>query len=330
VKVLRSARRSTVSKAAAARYVAAALLSACAPAASSSDLRRCAPWTAPSAAPSAAPPTFRLSLRAPSRVTYDPQALGASGAFVTVVLQNVGACTANVPRLHASFAASRDGVAFRCNAHVGAPVGAMEPSWLGPGQSFSFERLLDCSMPLTGRYEVTVAVHPVEDEAGAQGAPQPAGTFAGSFAVDVVAHDGEAPHPLPACPGLYALMTGASTAPPYSAGVSTAGRYSLVLARVNAANREAVVGPARLSLAVSRDGTPISCPAGQSVPVPPATLEAGAINVDRVPLPCEPLPEGRYGIVGTLALGGGDAIEIGHVEVVVTTELPFPAPVDWP
>jgi hypothetical protein len=273
--------------------------------------------------------TLRATVRAPPRVEYDPQSLGAAGQFVTIDLENAGNRAVPVSSLHASFTATRDGVAFQCNTHVGAPLGTEEPSHLDPGQSHSFERLIDCTFPLTGRYEVSVWLHGAEDGGEAAG-----GFFAGSFPVEVTANDGNAPRPIPGRPGLYGFMTGAPTTAPSNDDAEGSGKYRLVVALINGAAHDAAPGPARLSLTMSRHGGPTLCSTNDAPLDEPAVIAPAGVHVERVALPCPPVREGAYEILGRATFGGGADVELGRVDLVVTSALPYPyptpPPVHWP
>jgi hypothetical protein len=254
----------------------------------------------------------------PGNLEYDPHSLGIAGKFVGLLLENPGPSAVALPRLHASFRAVREGVAFPCNAHVGAPAaGPAEPSWLGPGQSFAFERLLDCTMPLTGHYDVSVWIHPATGELADHGPPQGA-VFVGSFGVDLTARSGQAPRPVPGHPGLYALVTGASTAAPMTEEAWSKGAYQVALALVNGSSRTVSLGGARMQLLVVKRGAKLPC-AGRVEPLAePATLAPGEVHVVHVPVTCVPAGEGQYEVTGRLSIGGEPAITVGRFGLLVT------------
>jgi len=258
----------------------------------------------------------RASLRAPPRFAYDAQSLGVAGQFVSIRLENVTGRVVPIDHLHAAFSATREGVAFACNTHVRAGAGAIEPARLEPGQSVTFERLLDCTMPLPGRYDVRVWIHAADrdeserDRAGI-------GLFAGSFQVDVTPN-GNIPRPVSSRAGLYALMTGASTAPPMPADAWAKGGYEVVVALINASNRAVAVGPSHASLLVFKTGAPLPCAGRQERLAEPETLAPGGVRVTRVPVECAPTEEGHYEIVGRFAVGNAPEEEIGRVGLLVT------------
>jgi hypothetical protein len=271
---------------------------------------------------------LRASVRAPARVDYDPRSLGIAGQFVAIRVENAGDASVSVTHLHASFAATRDGVAFPCNAHVGVTTGAVEPSHLDPGRSFTFERLLDCTMPLPGRYDVRAWIHVAPDES--RGREARAGVFLGSFQVDVTATAGNAPRPLPSRPGLYALMTGAPTAAPMTSSAWAKGGYQVVVALINGSGTSAPVGPAHVSLLVFKRGEALPCKGREEQLWEPPSLPPGAMHVVRVPVTCAPAGEGRYDIVGRFALAGGAEVEIGRVGLLVTQSPEILFTPEWP
>ncbi|HEY8090759.1 MAG TPA: hypothetical protein VIF09_23015 [Polyangiaceae bacterium] len=264
--------------------------------------------------------TLRASLHGPARLDYEPRSLGVAGQFVSIRVENTGAGTVPIPHLHASFAATREDVAFPCNVHVAGAQGAIEPPRLDPGQSFTFERLLDCAMTLPGRYDVRVWMHVDREKENLGDAG--VGAFVGSLAIEVMANAGNAPHALPAHPGLYALMTGAPTAPPMTADAWARGDYQVVVALVNGGREPVPVGPARVSLLVFKQGAGLPC-AGQEDLQQPASLAPGRAHVVRVPVTCAPTREGHYELVGRLSLGGEAQTEIGRVGLLVTQDATF-------
>jgi hypothetical protein len=273
---------------------------------------------APSAGPLGDYRDLRASLHAPpARLVYDPQSLGVSGQFVSISVENVSPRVVPVAHMHAAFAASRDGVAFACNAHVRGALGAVEPSHVAPGQSVTFQRLLDCTMPLPGGYDVRVWIHATDRETGEDRAAPGIGMFVGSFHVDVTAV-GNAPRPVPEHPGLYALMTGASTAPPMSADDWTKGGYRVAVAIVNGSSRPVTLLSSGLSLLLFKEGERLPCTGQKQALDEPTAIAPGAVHISHVPLTCAPQGEGRYQIVGRLVAGDAAEVEIGRVGLVVT------------
>lgn len=265
--------------------------------------------------------TLRASLRGPVHLDYSPQSLGPVGAFVAIRVQNVGERAVGVGHLHASFEATRDGVAFGCNTHVDRAEGVVEPTQLGPSQTFTFERLLDCAMPLPGRYDVRVWMHVGEEGRGArEGQP---GVFVGSLEVEVEGKGGNVPRPVPSRNGLYALMMGAPAARPMTAVEWGRCNYRVVVALVNGGHGVVQVGSAHMTVLEFRKRTPVPCAGRREEIDEPATLAPGAIHLSRVPVACAPTQEGQYDLVGRFALDGGEEIEIGRIGLLVTETLNY-------
>jgi len=314
-----------------AALVVALATSACATPQASVSVAVTRPAPSEPAPPAASTGDFselRASLRAPARVTYEPQSLGVAGEFVSIRVENIGSRTVPLPRLHATFATTRAGVAFPCNAHVGSRTGAIEPSHLDPGQSFTFERLLDCTMPLPGAYEVRLWIHAAEGEGDRDRSHAP--LFVGSFPVDV-ASNGRAPIAIAARPGLFAFMTGATVSRPMPPDAWAKGGYHVAVALVNGSPRPVEVGRAHVTLLVFKRGDPLLGTERQQPLDEPAALAPGAVHVHLVPVTGVPSEEGRYEIVGRFAVGDSPEVEIGRVGLVVTQspDLLQPTP-EWP
>lgn len=263
----------------------------------------------------------RALLIPPAKITYDPRAIGASGAWVKIRLTNVGVVPLAVDRLRATFTANRDGVAFSGDRGTTEPSPAREPSTLKPGQSFDFERFLDCSMPLPGRYHVSSFV-----SLGDSATSYPAG----GFSVDLVASGPPGPRPYGARDGLFILMTGAQVTRPLSAEAWARGDYHVVLAFINGSRRRIPVGPARVAFLVYKLGTPLPCSGQANTVSVPESLEPGAVHLARAPVACAPSEEGNYSIVGKLTLANAtDEVEVGKVPLRVSGEPRIFAPGPW-
>jgi hypothetical protein len=273
------------------------------------------------------------SLHGPSRIVYDPQALGPPGRFVSIHLENTSKRVVSLSHVHATFTATRDDVSFPCNAHVGDNAGAIEPRNLKPGQSATIERLLDCAMPLPGHYDVRVWIHSDREEGGGppcrvfggsytedEGCRPGADVYVGSLQVDVVAA-GTAPQPVAARQGLFAVIVGPTVTPPIPAEAWAEGRYRVALVLVNGTDRPLPVGPSRLSLLVFREGSASPPCGGEDQPLDvPNVLAPGAVQILLVPVTCAPAEEGRYRIVGRLAIGDEEGSEIGELRLLVTKD----------
>ena len=274
-------------------------------------------------------PQLQASFKAPSRVPYVVDALGIGGQPVAVRLTNTGARAVDVQRFRVAFSATRDGVRFPCKEHVGGAMRVREPSSLEPGQSFVFERDLDCSMPIPGTWDVGLYV-------ALKGATESDdGDFVGTFSLEVV--QGQfGPKPYPSRPGLYVVMTGPRATQPFLPEAWARGDYHVVVAFVNGSNRTVPVGPARLAFLTYKQGSPLPCSGQVASLALPGELAPGAIHLAPAPVACAPAEEGRYEIVGKLTLAeSGEGIDIGRVVLKVKNDplLFDPAPSrssDWP
>ncbi len=267
----------------------------------------------------------RLTLRAPGRATYNPEALGLGGQFVVIRLENLGPRAVWIAPLRVAFSAWREGVAFPCQDHVGGSARVREPSWLSPGQSFAFERDIDCMLPLPGTYEITVSARlgdaPVDP--AAQG-------LAGSFRLELEPGH-RSPRALPSRAGLFAVMTGSRATRPMSPEAWARGDYQVLVAVINASTRPVALGPGRLAFLVYRKGSPLPC-SGQAAPIAlPQVLLPGTTRVVRAPVACAPSSEGQYEIVGQLSLDeAGEPVEIGRIGLLVTSDPRLYAPLPMP
>ncbi len=253
---------------------------------------------------------LRASLTAPSQAPYVAPSLGVAGQSVSIRLLAAGPGVVDIGRVRVAYTATREGVSFPCAQPV---TTAREPASLEAGQAFSFERDLDCSMPLPGRYEVGVRL-------ALQGAEPtgPAADLLGTFTLDVVAR-GSVPKPYPSRPGLYALMVGDRMTRPLPAEAWNRGDYHVVVALVNAGPAAVPLGPGQLTFSTYKVGSPLPCSGQAEVLALPEQLAPGVVQTVQVPVACAPSAEGRYDIVGRLSLGtDGPTIEVGRVPLTVT------------
>jgi hypothetical protein len=254
------------------------------------------------------------SFGAPTQAPYAIDALGVTGSFVHLRLTNVRATTVELGDVRVAFTAVREGVSFPCEPHVGHGLRRREPAELGPGQFFVFEREIECSMPLPGRYEVGVFVATAATPAGR-------GDFVGTFQLEVVGK-GAVPRPYPSRPGLYVALAANRIARPMPREASVRGEYSVVLAIVNGGRGVAALGPAQLSFLTFKRGSTLPC-VDQAEPLAlPSVVESGRVHVVRVPIGCAPEERGDYQVVARMKFDDdrGEGIEIGRVGVTVTAE----------
>jgi hypothetical protein len=303
---------------------------ACTPAQESARTTHVAADVSPPAA--ATPPgpisDLRAFARVPDRVAYDASAFGISAQFVSIRVDNVGGRLVPVKHLHASFAATRAGVSFACNRHVDAIDGAGEPTHLAPGQSFTFERLLDCSMPLPGPYEVNVWLHSSEHDGEGPGAPVD-GVFVGSFQVDVSAA-GNAPRRISLRDELYALMTGSPIAMPLPYDAWRGGSYKVAVALINGGARAVAIGQSTVAMSLLREGGTFACSAREQTLDEPRVLPAGSVHVVLVPVTCAPEELGRYEVVARFTGGDVREVDIGRFGLLVTGNPYFSFVPEWP
>ena len=99
---------------------------------------------------------------------------------------------------------------------------------------------------------------------------------------------------------------------------------------VNAGQVPVRVGSARLAFLTYKDASPLPCSGASEPIVLPETLAPGAMELVRAPVACAPSNEGRYEIVGRLALEGEESIEVGRIVVRVTRDPRLFAPEPWP
>jgi hypothetical protein len=297
------------------------MLAACAPAAVAPPVpaapappvpaamdRRPAP--PPEGSPLASSPGVHATIRAPERASYDPTTLHAEPGPVVVRLTNSGSQPAPVGSLRISYSAVRNGVSFPCPEGQDLTAHVHEPSSLAPGQSFDFERDIDCPLPLPGPYEIGVLAQLREEREDAQ----PIGSF--SLVVD----EGRiSPRPFASKPGLFAMMTGGSATQPWSPKEWARGAYHVIVAVIDGGHEPVHLGPARLTFAVTKKGSALAC-SGRAEPVAlPESIAPGTMITVTVPLACAPSEPGSYEVVGRLALEStGEEQEAGRLGLEVT------------
>ena len=272
--------------------------------------------------PVAGEPEIRARLKAPSHATYVAEALGAAGQSISVELANAGKNPVNVERMGVSFTATREGVPFPCKKRVGASMGRREPETLHPGQSFVFERDLDCAMSLPGHYDIAVYV--------AFGDRQDRTDLVGKFGLDLDDR-GVAPRPYLPRPGLYVAMVGDRATRPLSPEAWARGDYHVVLAVVNGSTHAVRVGPARLAFTTYRKGSTLPCSGQAESLLLPDELAPGTMHVVQKAVACAPSEEGQYEIVGRLTFGESpEEIEVGRVSLKVSRDPILFIPEPWP
>ncbi len=118
---------------------------------------------------------------------YDPQVLGVGGISISLRLTSVALRPVRVLPLRLTLAATHDGQSFPCREHDSQQTPSFEPVWLELGDSFAFERQVDCTTPMSGIYEVRVFARVGEHPAASS-----AGDYVGTFELEV---EGVSPPP---------------------------------------------------------------------------------------------------------------------------------------
>lgn len=249
-------------------------------------------------------PSLRVVMRGPATASWDPIALGIGGQQVTIAITNEGRAPAPVADLRATFAATHDGVEVPCAEHQGGVPKEREPSELAPGESRTWARNIDCTMPMLGRYDVRVAI----GFAGA--APSPAG----AFALDVVGAVGREPRPVAGRDGLLAAVSGPIVVPPTHS-------YEATIAIINRGPLVAPVGTVRIVLRSKPDGKDLWCEGAPNDVAAPEALGPGRMHVARVPLTCDLGTVGVYSVTASLGFPSArETTEVGRMRVRVTDD----------
>jgi hypothetical protein len=247
---------------------------------------------------------LRVVVRGPGTAPWDPIALGIGGQLVNVTITNEGRAAAAVGDLRVAFSATHDGVEVPCVEHVGGQVHEREPSELAPGASHTWERDIDCTMPMLGRYDVRVSV-------GFAGAPP---TPAGSFALDVAGAVGREPQPIVGREGLLAAVSGPIVVPPTHS-------YQATIAIINRGPAVAPLGTVRIVLRSKPDGKELWCEGAPNDVAAPEALGPGRMHVARVPLACDLGAVGVYSVTASLGFPTTrETTEVGRMRVRVTDD----------
>lgn len=250
---------------------------------------------------------IEVTVRAPARAVWTASTLGPSKPALRVIVTNRSAEPVDVSNLRIHLEATREGTMFRCNENAGPDPTAREPSSVGPGGSLTFDRTVDCALPLTGSYAVRVAVSFGNGEWRRPRDVQ-------SFALDVAAFGREEPRPFAPVPGLWAAL-GAS---PSIGGETRMGYGRIAILLVNGTNNPIAAPPLKLALSVYRAGTSIPC---EDEPVPvlvPAVLGSGESHRQSLEVSCLGLTTtGTFEVVGRL-VAGDEAVEIGRLRIRVS------------
>lgn len=301
---------------------ASLLASSCAP--PSAATGRASPTAAVVRAPAAVAPSAESSVpsaidvavavQAPLRARYDPSLGGAVKPSLGVVVTNRSSQPLDVSDLRVHLEVTRDGVSHRCAKAVGAPPGDREPTTLGSGDSHTFDRELDCALPLVGAYSVRVGV---SFGHGVFSAPRDVR----AFGLTVTALPNVEPREVGGLPGLWAAIGSSNKL----AGGQGRGFGRTLLTLVSASPKPIEVPPMRLALRVYRVGNPIPCEDEPLALSTPAVLAPGDSYHQSIEISCLGLAEpGTYDIAARLVvprgLEGDRVIALGRFRLDVVTD----------
>jgi hypothetical protein len=270
--------------------------------------------TATTATPPAKPAAdVDVQVRAPLHARYSAGLLGAGHPSLAIVVTNRGSEPLDVSSLRVHLEARRDGISFGCAEEAAAPAGEREPAALRPGESFTFDRELDCALPLLGAYSVKVSV-------SFGHADWAAPREARAFVLTVSALAGIEPRRVEAVPGLWASLGASATLP----GAPPGSHGRIVVSLISSAKKPLELPPLRLGFRVTRVGSTIAC---EDEPIPlatPAVLPVGAIHRQPVEVSCLGLGvPGTYDVAARLIVPRGsdlpDAYELGRLRIEVTS-----------
>ncbi len=250
-----------------------------------------------------------VAVRPPTRVVWTSSTLGPTKPLLRIVVTNDSATALDVSNLRVHLDATREGSPYRCAETAGPAPNAREPSSLPPRASFTFDRAIDCALPLTGSYAVRVGVSFGD---GAWREPHAVQTFK----LDVTPGGRDEPRPVALVPGMWAAL-GASRS---LGGESGAGFGRIALLLVNGSSASIAPPPLRLVLSVHRAGTSIPCEDAPIVVQAPPALAAGASFHQTLEVSCLGLhATGNYEVVGRLMTDAGEA-EVGRLRVEITRD----------
>jgi hypothetical protein len=269
---------------------------------------------------------LRASVHVPDHAAYDAQSVGVAPQLVSIRLENSGTRSVPLGKLDASFASTRRGVAFPCSTRVADTPPATEPTFLAPGDSFTFARLLACSMPLPGRYELQVAIQSLAPQ-GSDGEDADEAAL-GAFPIDVTAL-GDAPQVISRDAEIYAVMAGRSMDSPLPYDAWRSGSYKVVFALINGSDGDVSLSALTLVLSVYEEGRAFSCEE-QEEHFNPWELPPGAVQIFQLPVTSAPSEPGRYQVVGRLAGPGVPEVEIARFGLTVEADPYLSFLPEWP
>lgn len=266
----------------------------------------------PPATSAPAPDPVHIEVRSPERVPYTPSLLGTGPTTIAVAIANRGAAPLDVSKLAVRIDAVWQGIAVECRSQ--AETRSREPSVLRPGEAHSFERAVDCRLPLAGRYAVTVAV--------AFGADRTWRTVR-TYALEVTAPPELAPRALDDH-GLVATI-GAS---PAAGNAEKRGHPRVAIALANTTADGMALPPLRVETRARRTSAAWACSSTASFAAP-ATLAAGEIYRAPVDVSCLGFDVAGAYDVEVVLLVADRAIALGSLRIEVSDDPArvLPAPI---
>lgn len=259
---------------------------ACAPAATAE--RGASVTSSPMALPKGAGPRVSVEWVGAPRVRYSPSVVGGTRPQLRVVITNPSADELDVSNLRVALSVVRDGVPMACPD--AGHLERREQQTVAPGRTATFERTLDCPLPLVGNYDVNVAV---AFGAGEHARPKPVRTMS----LKVVSSPDVQPRALVSVPGLWANIGASNVA----GRVASDAKGSLVVSIVNGTTHDVEVPPMQLALRVFRGENPFPCEDEPTRLQAPARLAAGHSYVESMPVSCVGLRDaGSYRVIGRL------------------------------
>jgi hypothetical protein len=264
-----------------------------------------------SAALDATPPAPpRVEIRVPKRARWIAASLASEKPTIAIRIYNPRDRALDVSALRAHLEVEREGVPFRCSESAGPDPRSREPATLAPKASFVFERTVDCALPLTGSYRVWVAV-----SFGGEAFRSPRAMK--EFTIAVSSAEQVSPRRVDRDAALWAAV-GASG---LLSGETGLGSGRIAVSLVNGGPSRTVVPAFRLGLRVYRGLAPIPC---EDEPVPlraPAFLDPGEAHREPVTVSCLGLhAPGKYEVAARLLRDGADDVEIGRLQVEISSD----------
>ena len=256
----------------------------------------------------------RAELRGPARIQYRPSVLGPGRPTLRVTITNRGREPLDVGDLRVHLSALREGVAFPCTPDAGASPDAREPRSLPSNTTATFERTVDCSLPLVGVYAVRVGVSFGHGDWASTREVK-------TFALGIFAAEDTGPRPIEGVTGLYGVV-GANPLLPGGIG---AGVGHIIVALVNGGQAPLEMPRLRLALRVYRLGSAIPCEDEPLKLAAPRVLSPGAVYQERIEVSCLGLEiPGRYEVIARI-LGEPDReTEVGRLRIDVGGPLQTP------